>query len=326
MTLALGKRPARANSVKLKFATYFDAAALPTPPLMFGKPWLVTDWGVLANDTVGDCVWADAAHSVMLWTAEQGKPAMFSAASVLADYSAVTGYRPSYPSTDQGTDMQVAASYRLKNGVQDFVGGRHKIDAYVALEPANLDQLALAAYLFGAVSIGIQLPASAFDQFDQAQPWNPVTDSQNKGGHCITVVGRNSRGLFLAVSWGRLTAVTPAFLQTYMDEGIACLSLERMRGNLSPQGFDEAALQADLKLLQAQPKPQENHAMATGTTLSADDAKAKLLVVKAAIQKVVETFHYMGISVGDHITDDELTQVATAAIKAGDGFDNGPSI
>ena len=57
-----------------------------------------------------------------------------------------------------------------------------------------------------------------------------------------------------------------------------------------------------------------------------EDITLKLTTVKAAIQKVVNTFTYMGISVGSHITDEELTQVANAAIQAGDNFDGGQTI
>ncbi len=323
MTLALGKRPAR-DAVSFRFATYFDAKALPVPPLVFGKPWLVTDWQLFSNDTVGDCVFAGAAHETMLWRAEAGTPTGFSDQAVLADYSALTGYTPGNPDTDQGTDMQQAASYRLKTGVADAAGMRHKIDAYVALRPGDLDQLALATFLFGAGGVGIQLPSSAFDQFDNAEPWAPIMGAHIEGGHYIPVVGRNRAGNFLCVTWGRLHAITPAFLATYMDEGIGFLSFERLRGNASPQGYDAATLQADLKLLQAGPQPTTESAMAT--TKSADDTAGKLLAVKTAIQKVVNTFTYMGVSVGSHITDDELTQVATAAIKAGNDFDNAQTL
>ena len=319
--LALGKKPAR-DAVSFKFATYFDATALPAPPSVFGKPWLVTDWGLLANDSIGDCVWAGAAHETMLWRAEAGAPVQFTDKAVLADYSALTGYSPGNPDSDQGTDMQEAASYRQKTGVADWTGERHKIDAYVALKPGNLDQLALAAFLFGAAGVGIQLPTSAFDQFDNAEPWSVVNGSSIEGGHYVPIVGRNTHGNFLCVTWGRLHAITPQFLLQFNDEGIGFLSLERMRGKISPQGFDAATLQSDLALLQAGPQQKES----TMATKSADDTAGELIAVKLAVQKVVNTFTYMGVSVGSHITDDELTQVATAAIKAMNDFDNAPSI
>ena len=54
--------------------------------------------------------------------------------------------------------------------------------------------------------------------------------------------------------------------------------------------------------------------------------EGKLIVVKAAIKEVVSKFTYDGIHVGSYITDEELTQVATAAIKASDDYDAAPSI
>lgn len=333
-TLALGKTPAR-HAVSLKFETYFDAAKLPKVPLVFGKPWLVRQPGMLANDRVGDCVWAGAAHETMLWCAEAGSPVSFVDANVLTDYSNVTGYNPSDPSTDQGTDMQMAASYRLKVGVGDALGARHKIDAYVALKPGNIAQVELAAYLFGAVGIGVQFPVSAFDQFDTGKPWSPTAAGPIEGGHYIPIVGRNSFGYFLCWTWGRLQAITPSWLYKYMDEGIGYLSLERMRGpmgvlGVSPQGFDAATLQADLKLLQEKPAMNDPANASTATAAASkndgQDSAGELIAVKLAVQKVVNTFTYMGVSVGSHITDDELTKVAGAAIEALDDFRDAPTI
>jgi hypothetical protein len=57
-----------------------------------------------------------------------------------------------------------------------------------------------------------------------------------------------------------------------------------------------------------------------------DNTEGKLIAVKAAVKEAVSKFNYMGINVGSYITDDEVTQVATAAIKASDDYDNAPSI
>jgi hypothetical protein len=97
----------------------------------------------------------------------------------------------------------------------------------------------------------------------------------------------------------------------YMDEGIAFLSFERLRGAVSPQGFDAATLQSDLALLKAKPTMKET-TMAT----TQDDAATKLIAVKVAVRKVVSGFSYHGINVGSYVTDDEITQVAAAAIQA----------
>lgn len=252
MRYCLGKRPARPDAITFKFAKYFAAADLPQPPLVFGKPWLVPQWNMLGNDTAGDCVFAGAAHETMQWRADgSAPPVSFTDATTIADYSALTGYKPGDDATDQGTDVQQAASYRQTMGIVDAAGNRHKIDAYVSLHPGDLHQLALATYLMGAVGIGVQMPSSASDQFDNLEPWRVIPGDSMEGGHYVPCIGRNSHGYYLIVTWGRLQAVTPAWLMKFMDEGVAYLSLERMSGLVSPQGFDEATLRSDLATLKA---------------------------------------------------------------------------
>ena len=253
MSLKFGKTPAQPDVVKLKFSTYFDAAELPTPPAVYGVAVnsLVNTWPMFGNTTYGDCVWAGAAHETMLWVREGGNNALFTDASVLSDYSAATGFVPSDPATDQGTSMADAAAYRQKTGIVDASGLRHKVGPYVAIEAGNLQQVALASYLFSVAAIGLRVPQSAVGQFESAQPWSIVAgDSPIVGGHYVPLVGRNSSGNFIVVTWGRLQAVEPAWIQEYMDEGLAYLSLERLRNGISPLGFDESALQADLNNIQ----------------------------------------------------------------------------
>lgn len=247
MLYALGKKPARLEAVKLKFGAYFNTAQLPAVPVRFGHPELIRDPGMLANDSVGDCVWAGAAHETMLLRAAAGfAPPPFKDENVLADYAACAGYNPADESTDQGTDLQQAASYRRKTGIIDANGERHKIDIYAALEPGNLEQIALAVVLFGCVGIGVNLPSSAEEQFTYGEPWSFVSGDKPVGGHYIPLVGRNSLGNFLIVSWGRLHACTPKWLESAMDEGLAYISLERLNAKgLSPQGYNEAALRDD---------------------------------------------------------------------------------
>lgn len=246
MTFCLGKTAAR-DAVKFKYSTYLDAAALPKAPSAFTPlRMLVSNWGMFANDTVSDCVWAGSAHETITFNREIAVDVQFTDKTVLSDYSVVTGYNPANPATDQGTDLQAAASYRRKIGVLDASGKRHKIDSYIALEPGNVDQAVQAAFIFSAVGIGLQLPNSAINQFDGNQPWTPVKGARNLGGHYVPLLGRNSKGYLLVVSWGRLQAMSPEFLAAYMDEGLVYLSFEYIKNKLSPQGFDEVTLRADL--------------------------------------------------------------------------------
>ena len=67
----------------------------------------------------------------MLLNKEVGTTVPFSDFSVLSDYSAVTGFDPADPATDQGTDVQDAATYRRVTGLLDANGGiaRLRIDS-----------------------------------------------------------------------------------------------------------------------------------------------------------------------------------------------------
>jgi hypothetical protein len=224
---------------------------MPIPPPRFGHELIGHDWGMLGNDKVGDCVWAGAAHEHMVWShmGSRGPGVDFTAKNVLSDYSAATGYDGTQ-ATDSGTDMSDAAAYRRRTGIIDSNGNRHKIDAYVALQPGDPKDLAYATYYTGAAGIGIRFPETADRQFEKKMPWDYTSSNAHiKGGHYIPCIGRNSAGNFLVISWGRIQAMTPAFYRAYSDEALGYLSIEILRDKLSPEGFAADALISFLRSL-----------------------------------------------------------------------------
>lgn len=247
MRRRLGKTPARPGSVALSFGSVFRAAALPVPPASFGVQSGVS-FGMLANDRYGDCVEAGAAHETEVMLAAVGMVARFTDTDVLEDYAAMTGFVPGDDSTDQGTDMQVAAAYRQKIGVRDATGARHRIAAYAALRTGDVAEIALAAYLMGAAGFGMQFPSSAEDQFNAGEPWSVVAGDRIEGGHYVPIVGRAPGGNLVCVTWGRAHEVTPGFYQRYCDESIAYVSQEFLQSisNLSPEGLSLSALETYL--------------------------------------------------------------------------------
>jgi hypothetical protein len=246
--MKLGKKPARPEAVKFKLANFIDPAGLPKPPRRFGHEDLVgADWKMLGNDNYGDCVFAGAAHETKMWCLEAGVDTTFTDECVLADYSALTGFDPSRPDTDQGTDMAQAADYRRKIGILDAAGNRHKIAAYLALEPGDLSHLFYATYLFGAVGIGIEFPVSAMDQFNRGRPWVIVSRSRLEGGHYVPIVARRER--IDCVTWGRVQPMSGGFYGRYNDESLAYVSEEALRDGRSPEGFDAQGLLAALEAL-----------------------------------------------------------------------------
>jgi hypothetical protein len=253
MSLKLGlKLVNRARPIELKFSQYLIASKLPTPPATFGHEALIpTDgWGMFGNDQVGDCVIAGAYHETMLWNKEAGRDLSATTANALSTYSAMTGYDPDDPSTDQGTDMDTAAKYRRKTGIVDAAGNLHKVGAYLDLDPGNPTELYQAAYLFGAVGIGIQVPGYVMDQFNAGKPWDLENGRHEiEGGHYVPVVAK--RDNIEVVTWGRTQAMTERFYEKLGDQAIVYLSEEMLVEGKSLEGFDLATLRSDLAAVTA---------------------------------------------------------------------------
>jgi hypothetical protein len=248
-----GLRAVRPGAIKFRFSDYVNKSALPPLPHVFGfMPPASQAWGMDGNDQAGDCVIAGFCHSVMLWRMAAGAvPPVFSAKSALADYSRAlvasgeAPYDPNDPSTDNGLDMEIAARWFRNTGITDANGGTHQIKAYA--DAGTLENLLYGAFLFGAAGIGLDLPDSAEDQFSRGQPWDD-TSSPSSGGHYVPVVGRNSYGNLVIVTWGQLHSMTPAFAGARMMASLVLFSKEYLNSKtaLSPAQFDEAQLDRDL--------------------------------------------------------------------------------
>lgn len=245
----LGKKPAR-DAVKFRLASFVEKARLPAVPASFGHEGLIgrKGWYMLANDRVGNCVFAGAAHEHMMHGRIAKNPVLFDSVGVNSDYSAVTGFDPRRPETDVGTDMQQAASYRRRIGVVDTKGLRHRVAAYLAIDPGNVEQLYQAVYLFGCVGIGIQFPSSAMDQFERGQPWDVVDGSPIEGGHYIPLVSKRHAELRV-VTWGAIQPMTEAFYKRYCDEVVAYVFTDSLMERKSPEGFAYEELIAALAAL-----------------------------------------------------------------------------
>lgn len=210
----LGRRPNNPAQPRLRLTTHLAATPLPPAPTTVDYHSHITDWPMYGNDVYGDCVWAEIGHEIESHTGYgQGAAVEVSVAAVLKGYSDVTGFDPNDPSTDQGTVIQDAMGYWRKTGV-----GGHRIDAFAEVDVANATELRQALYLFGGLSVGLNFPASAMDQFDAGKPWDVVADDGGiEGGHCVELVGYDGRYWYV-VTWGQVQKVTAAFWAAYMEE------------------------------------------------------------------------------------------------------------
>jgi hypothetical protein len=238
----LGKAPKREDPRTLRLAKYLTSAAPPAPS-SFKYSAKVSNWPMYRNDELGDCTAAETGHQIQAWSAWAGGEQRITDADVLALYEATGGYIPGRPDTDNGAVVLDVLNYWRRTGV-----GGHRIGAFVDVTPATTAQIKQALWLFGGLTIGVGLPLSAQSDGTNWHLHGPRTGKNapwSWGGHCVPVVDYNSTGL-TCVSWGTLYRMTWGFFHVYCDEAWGVVSTDFLNAGHSPEGFDLAALNADL--------------------------------------------------------------------------------
>jgi hypothetical protein len=238
---------------RVKLGLAVDKTTLPAPPAEVDWHSQIAEWPMLANDQAGDCVEAEQGHHEQVLTAYgTGKPATFTDADAIAVYSAITGYNPDDPSTDQGTVIQDALSYWRRVG---FAG--RKIAAFAEVNVKDETELKTALALFGPLSGGMNFPAVAMDQFNSSKPWDVVkNDGGNEGGHCVCIVGYDATYVY-CITWGVVQKMTWAFFRKYFEELWAPVSTEWINAQtgLDPEGVDLSVVGEQFSQLTGQSNP-----------------------------------------------------------------------
>jgi hypothetical protein len=252
---ALGKLPKQTDARTLQLSRYL-ASTVAAPPDQIDWGQKVNGWGMLGNDTVGDCVWAAQGHADMLWsTNAQGAPVPITTAECLAAYEKVTGYNPQAgPSgnnpTDRGTSLLAGLKYWRHTGLD-----KQTIDAFVEIEASDIDNVKLGIDLFGCVYVGVQLPDSVLPTPSQVPSWTVTPDGtpanrvNPDNGHCIIYSAYDASGPTV-VTWGQTVTASWAFHTAYCDEIYAMVAPGWLNSSgVDPGGLDLAALESDLQAL-----------------------------------------------------------------------------
>jgi hypothetical protein len=272
-TFRLGKKPPRLDARTLQLAKYLRGTSIAAseqgtarqatlPPAPPSVDWTakIPAWPMLANDTLGDCTTAAAAHMIECWTANAGYAFTPSNAQVIAAYSATGGYVAGDAATDNGAVELDVLNYWRQQGIAG-----HKIDAYVSFSAQNAEHARAAINLFGGIYIGLALPLSAQNQdvWDvpsfisrifsircgrrSASGGNTAPGSW--GGHAVPILAYDPDAL-TCITWGEKKRMTWDFFARYCDESYAPLSRDWLNAKgTDPAGLDFAALQADLSEL-----------------------------------------------------------------------------
>jgi hypothetical protein len=200
-----GRVPSDPARKHLKLAHYLNLGALPAPPATCNySAKAVSLQNVYMNDQLGDCVIAGGYHVTGLETGNAGDGFVATNAQIVSDYSAIAGYVPGNPATDNGTDLPTAMDWWVKN---QFADGT-KLTAYVAVDATNKTEVMQAMYLFENLYIGMALPDAWINPFPSGNGfvWDDGTPDTNNG-HCIMAVGYDDQGLIVD-SWGLIGHLT----------------------------------------------------------------------------------------------------------------------
>ena len=238
--MKFGKKAAKRMRKALPLSNYLHMGQVAFPPVHAWERPIA--YGMLGNDSVGDCTIAGIYHLRMNWqaVANAGTPYTPTTDVVLADYSSITGYNPSDPSTDQGANCGDVLNWYKANST---------IAGFATLDVQNIDQVKAAIYLFGGVYIGFNVPESMVNQLNSGQDpdWSySPTDAPSGEGHCVAPFGYGRSGL-APCSWGKIYHTSWDFWLAWVDEAYAVVSKEWIKqAGTSPSGLDLNGLIADL--------------------------------------------------------------------------------
>lgn len=217
-------------------------------------------WGMALNDNYGDCTIASEAHQDMLRSANAGTIVITPDNVIAAIYAAVQGYSgdlvddaavKAYLATnDNGANEGDVIDYLIKMGVN----GRH-LTAGANVVPTNLDHIKWSIVLFGSCNLGIDIYSQAQELYEAGQPWDYSADYTCEGGHAVPAVKYDADGTIWVVTWGKLQAVTPAFMAAkyadgtpYVEEAHATIGLDFVAATGStPSGLNATQLVTDLQ-------------------------------------------------------------------------------
>jgi hypothetical protein len=250
--MKLGKRAPRLDIRTLALARYVNIATLPPAPTTRTWSTAVKDpWGMMLNNTLGDCGIAGMGHAELGWNANAGAAAItIPDADILAGYEAVGGYVPGNPATDGGIVLLDGLNWWRQTGIAGL-----KIDAYAGIQFNDSSWVKIAINLFGGAYTGLALPLTAqiqdvwdvvgFGIFGKSKP-------NSWGGHCVWAIDYNLIGP-VVVTWGILKQLTWAFWLKYCDEAYAVSSKQFLCSatGKTPVGLDLATMDADVNQVAA---------------------------------------------------------------------------
>ena len=221
--IVFGRRRPNAGSQCLHLHNYLRSS-LPTPPTSIDYTSKASQElaDIDENENLGDCVIAGGYHIVGVETGNAGNEFIVTKDQIITDYSAIGGYVPGNPKTDNGCQLPTALGYWTTHG---FANGT-KLLGHLAIDPTNVTEVQQALYLFENLMLGLELPDAWINPFPSTNgfTWDVAGSPDPENGHCIigagyvgtgvTIAGYTAAGLIID-TWGMLGIITWAALAEY---------------------------------------------------------------------------------------------------------------
>lgn len=239
----LGLKP---ETKRMKLLQLADYVTLPTAPAVVDWTSKVARWPMYLNDQLGICAVASPGHMIQAWTAEDaGQPVLMTDKDLIQAYSDICGYDPRTGANDNGCMMSDVMAYWMKTGI----GGK-KIFGFVEVDIRNWALTKSAAYEFGGINLGINMPLGWQQQTGPNGEWEANAGQPNSwGGHSVPLMKLDDNGGEV-ITWGAKQKVTQQALAQYTDIAYIALSYDWLNGDAKTvSGFDVQRLIADIKAM-----------------------------------------------------------------------------
>jgi hypothetical protein len=208
------------------FLSEYKTSALPTPPATLALAG--TNYAYISpqqsNFTLGSCVESAFFYGMGIWTGNAtGTPYLATTAQVTSNYSAITGYVPGNPSTDDGTDPVAALQWYASNATPGGppIAGALGFD-YGGVGVAGADQtLAMQGIdLLEGGWLTLGLPdawVTAIPTMATGFVWDVAGPANTANGHDVQIIGYNATGIQI-VTWDMEGSITWPAVALYVTQ------------------------------------------------------------------------------------------------------------
>ena len=216
-----GKAPAETYGMQTLGA--YVRSALPATPRSFDHSNRVNSYPMALNSHVDNSPLAAAIHFNQMAHAMAGEVFQYPGDDAMLDLC----------NAFEVEDGNLSIFEVLESWMVDGIFGTRLI-GFVPLDINNRKEMSSACNAFGGVILGLDMPFSAEEQFDENEPWRlPMEDYEEGPGHAVLMTGANVFGIDV-ITWGTTQSMTWGFWEAYGREAWVAIPEILVEANHAP--------------------------------------------------------------------------------------------